>query len=112
LIIVIVVVLLLLMFLMTKRKKKVQRCRICGKEFYPQTDAEAAQGMCPEDAKKGIFGQESTQAAGDPKVVPASTKTVVVRCPSCKKEFDFGVKGDGPQLVTCPHCGTQGPMEF
>jgi DNA-directed RNA polymerase subunit RPC12/RpoP len=112
LIIVILVVLLLLMFLMTKKKKKVQRCRICGKEFYPQTDAEAAQGMCPECATKGIFGAKSSSAIGEPRPAVASTKTVVVRCPSCKEEFDFGVKGDGPQTVTCPHCGTQGQMEF
>jgi hypothetical protein len=112
LIIIILVVLLLLMFLMTKKKKKVQRCRICAKEFYPQTDAEAAQGMCPECATKGIFGAKSSSAMGEPRPAVASTKTVVVRCPSCKEEFDFGVKGDGPQTVTCPHCGTQGEMEF
>jgi DNA-directed RNA polymerase subunit RPC12/RpoP len=112
LIIVIVVVLLLLMFLLTQKKKKVIRCRICGKEFYPQTDAEAAQGMCPECATRGIFGQETSPAMGDPKAQTSTTKTVIMRCPSCRKEFDFGVKGTGSTVVTCPHCGTQGPMEF
>lgn len=114
LIIIIVVVLLLAMILLGKKKKK-QRCRICGNEFYPQTDAEAEQGMCPNCAEQEIFGQKMGSSAGAQSAQPTSTTVsskMTLKCPTCHKEFEQEVKGTGPIMVTCPYCNTQGQMEI
>jgi PKD repeat protein len=109
LIIIIVVVLILLFILMGKRKKK-QRCRICGKEFFPQSEAEAKEGMCPDCAKQGVFGQ----AVGSTGSSEGSAKTeaVTIRCPECAKEFDVQTPEGGVAKVICPHCGAAGRMEI
>jgi hypothetical protein len=114
LIIITVVVLILAMILLGKKKKK-QRCRICGKEFYPQTEAEAKQGMCPNCAEQGVFGQSMGSAAGGQPTqsIPlAASSKMTIKCPSCQMDFEQEVKGSGQILVTCPYCNTQGQMEI
>jgi DNA-directed RNA polymerase subunit RPC12/RpoP len=114
LIIIIVVVLILTMILIGKKKKK-QRCRICGTEFLPQTEAEAEQGMCPNCAEQGVFGQAMGSAAGSQPTQPTTATApskMTIKCPTCQKEFEQEIKGSGPVMVTCPYCNTQGRMEI
>jgi hypothetical protein len=108
LIIIIVGVLITVMVLAGKKKKK-QRCRICGNEFFPKSDAEAKEGMCADCAKQEVFGS----AAGSSGKTEISQSTVTIECPECSEEFDVQPpKGGGRSKVICPHCGAAGQMEI
>jgi hypothetical protein len=45
--IIVVIVVLLVVFQLLKKRTAKSICNVCGRDFYPQTDEEAASGVCP-----------------------------------------------------------------
>jgi len=45
--IIVVIIVLLVVFLLLKKRKVKSICRVCGRDFYPETDEEAASSVCP-----------------------------------------------------------------
>ena len=45
--IIVVITVLLLVFLLLKKRKVKSICKVCGRDFYPQSEEEAAAGVCP-----------------------------------------------------------------
>jgi PKD repeat protein len=131
-IVLIIVVMVFLLFLMGKKKGK-QICKECGRDFHPQTDEEAAAGVCPVCKGKEVQQEpveaiiEEVAPVEDEELMDSTTPTELesespdapeeallqtVQCPECNGEFSARSKTPGLMAVTCPHCGTKGEIEF
>ncbi len=119
-----IIAILLILFLITRKKKEKSICKVCGKGFLPESEAEIVRGLCPNCASKAtITGEIPTQPPMTlqqvtpplPSLPPSAkaVKSVVkIKCPKCDRGFDVEPGGSGINYVTCPFCRTTGQMKF
>lgn len=128
LLIVLVIIILIILFLFTGKKKGKGICKVCGRDIYPQSEEEAAAGVCPvckakETAPAPVEAiveeveptetEEAAEPIPPPPPAPSEEELLqTVQCPSCEKEFSAKSKTPGLMAVTCPNCGTKGEIEF
>jgi hypothetical protein len=122
----VIIAILLVFFFLSKKRKDKNICSVCGKPFYPKTEAEATSGTCQDCALKGALTPvvpstsseiewEEEPAPEQQTTIPSSeteSKEVSIKCPSCGGDFAVIPAAKGVNSVTCPQCNTTSHMEF
>ena len=100
--------------------EKAVNCPDCGTPFIVRLGPAPTRIICPRCGKTGTHPAVAPGPAATPlpsaqypepatRYPESAVRTRTMACPRCKQLFTIERK-EGPQQVTCPHCGKQGTI--